>query len=56
MYNCNYCDYTSNKMNNVSLHTDIKHRDESLKNPIKDEENDYYKCDKCNKILTTKFK
>jgi len=52
IYKCNYCEYTSNKMNNITLHTDIKHRD--MKNDVKEEENEYYKCDKCNKIFSTK--
>ena len=47
MYKCNYCNYTSDKKHNLNLHCNIKHID------IKDiEYND--KCNKCNKIFSTK--
>jgi hypothetical protein len=58
VYNCDYCDYTSNKKANVILHTDIKHRymkedeDDIKKN---EDDNDLYKCDKCDKAFSTKF-
>lgn len=55
MYKCNFCDYTSNKLNNVNLHSNIKHRDLSLNHDIEDDEKETYKCNKCDKKLTTKF-
>lgn len=56
-YNCNYCDYISNKKANVILHTDIKHRYMKEDNDdIKENEddNDLYKCKECNKSFSTK--
>jgi hypothetical protein len=50
MYKCDHCEYTSNKINNVNLHSDIKHRGSKLK--LKTES---FNCDKCLKVFSRKF-
>ena len=50
MYKCNYCDYISDKKNNVNLHSGIKHN--NIENNEVFEHKD--KCDKCDKIFSTK--
>jgi hypothetical protein len=59
MYKCDYCNYTSNKINNVNLHNDIKHRDKFFQekdiNDIDLEEIESFICNKCNKSLSNKY-
>jgi hypothetical protein len=52
MYKCDHCNYTSNKLNNVNLHSNIKHRDIILEDDNEKEENE---CNECNKIFSTKY-
>jgi len=59
VYNCDYCDYTSNKKANVILHTDIKHYNMTKDNEKIDDniidDLGLYKCDKCDKSFSRKF-
>ena len=58
VYNCDYCDYISNKKAKVILHTDIKHYNMTKDNEKIDDniidDLGLYKCDKCNKSFSTK--
>jgi len=59
MYKCNYCDYISNKKNNVTLHSGIKHRNLIPDfNEVNDIDNNKKcnnnKCKECNKKFSTK--
>jgi hypothetical protein len=45
MYKCEHCEYTSNRKYYVTLHNNIKHNDSI---------NDLYKCNKCDKKLSSK--
>jgi hypothetical protein len=54
MYKCNYCEYISNNLNNVKLHSGIKHDDMKIDEDIKDTLDNDNKCDKCDKVFSTK--
>lgn len=54
MFKCNYCDYISNNMNNVNLHSGIKHYDMKIDKDIKETFDNDNKCDKCDKVFSTK--
>jgi hypothetical protein len=50
MYKCDFCNYTSDRKHNITLHNNIKHKENII--PIID--NNKNKCVKCNKDFSTK--